>query len=205
LTAARGLQRSLRELLGADGLLTARRTARPFSQITPALSGRGSRRGAAALVAQVLQLLSLCHARRVAWCARGNTSYCGGATADESAALVLSLRRLNRIRSLEAGTTRSLRRPAACSRGCNARRRSGPLLPLSLGAEAAARSRNLSTNAAGERAALRMMRDLVLGLEWCWPTGAYCRAVALRKDKHRLRRALLFLGRKHPWSHHAAS
>ena len=99
----------------------------------------------------------------------GNTSYCGGATPDGSGAqLVLSLRRLDRIRSID---------PLNCSMvaeaGCilanvqQAAEAADRFFPLSLGAEGSCQiGGNLSTNAGGLNV-LRygMTRDLVLGLE----------------------------------------
>lgn len=54
-------------------------------------------------VEDVSALLALCNALRIAVVPQGgNTSYCGGATPDASGQqLVISLRRLNRIRSVE--------------------------------------------------------------------------------------------------------
>ncbi|HEV3240523.1 MAG TPA: FAD-binding protein, partial [Casimicrobiaceae bacterium] len=103
--AAADFSERLREILGADGLLTAAADCAPFL-IDHRRLYQGAALGVALprSVAQVAQLLSLCHAQRVGVVPHGgNTSYCGGATADESGRqLVLSLRRLNRIRNLDA-------------------------------------------------------------------------------------------------------
>ena len=102
---AAGFSAQVRELLGADAVLTAAADCAPFLT-----DHRRLYQGAALAVAlprsvaQVSQLLALCHAQRVGVVPHGgNTGYCGGATADESGRqLVLSLQRLNRIRSLDA-------------------------------------------------------------------------------------------------------
>src|SRR5882757_761205 len=55
-------------------------------------------------VDEVSRLLALCHRDDVAVVPHGgNTSYCGGATPDESGSqIVLSLQRLNRVRHVDA-------------------------------------------------------------------------------------------------------
>ncbi len=104
----------------------------------------------------------------------GNTSYCGGATPHPgNSEIVVSLRRMNRIRSVDAGERLDdrrgrLRAGRRCSRrpprptGC-CRCRSGSEGTCTLGGV-------ISTNAGGT-AVLRygMMRELVLGLEVVLP------------------------------------
>src|SRR5208283_3180440 len=121
-------------------------------------------------VDEVAQIMRICNRDELAVVPHGgNTSYCGGATPDESGCqIVLSMRRLNRIRQLdpanysmivEAGCTLAEAQAAAASQA--------RLFPLSLGSEGTAQiGGNLSTNAGGT-AVLRcgMMRGLVLGLE----------------------------------------
>src|SRR4051794_28479527 len=55
-------------------------------------------------VDEVARLLAWCHAHRVGVVPQGgNTGYCGGATPDDSGTqLLLGLRRLNRVRELDA-------------------------------------------------------------------------------------------------------
>jgi FAD/FMN-containing dehydrogenase len=151
-------------------------------------------------VAQVSQLLSLCHAQRVGVVPHGgNTSYCGGATADESGRqLVLSLRRLNRIRNLDAANY-SLIAEAGCvlAQVQRAADEADRYFPLSLGSEGSCQiGGNLSTNAGGV-SVLRygMMRDLVLGLEVVLADGRVLPALsALRKDNTGYDVRSLFLG-----------
>ncbi len=199
--AAADFSEALREILGADGLLTAAADCAPFLT-----DHRRLYQGAALAVAlprsvaQVSQLLSLCHARRVGVVPHGgNTSYCGGATADESGRqLVLSLRRLNRIRSLEAANY-SLVAEAGCvlAQVQRAADEADRCFPLSLGSEGSCQiGGNLSTNAGGV-SVLRygMMRDLVLGLEVVLADGRVLPGLsALRKDNTGYDVRSLFLG-----------
>jgi len=199
--AAADFGERLREILGADGLLTATADCAPFLT-----DHRRLFQGAALAVAlprsvtQVSQLLSLCDAQRVGVVPHGgNTGYCGGATADESGRqLVLSLRRLNRIRSLEAANY-SLIAEAGCvlAQVQRAADEADRYFPLSLGSEGSCQiGGNLSTNAGGV-SVLRygMMRDLVLGLEVVLADGRVLPALsALRKDNTGYDVRSLFLG-----------
>ena len=167
---------------------------------------RGLYRGATPLVLlprevdQVARILAICNRDELAVVPQGgNTSYCGGATPDESGGqIVLSMRRLNRIRHLdpanysmivEAGCTLAGAQDAAASRA--------RLFPLSLGSEGTAQiGGNLSTNAGGT-AVLRygMMRDLVLGLEVVMADGRVLSALkSLRKDNTGYDVKSLFVG-----------
>src|SRR5580700_8393705 len=121
-------------------------------------------------VDEVARILSICDREEVAVVPHGgNTSYCGGATPDEGGSqIVLSLRRLNRLRQIDA-VNYSMIIEAGCTlaEAQKAARDADRLFPLSLGSEGTAQiGGNLSTNAGGT-AVLRygMMRDLVLGLE----------------------------------------
>jgi FAD/FMN-containing dehydrogenase len=162
--------------------------------------------GSAALVLlprnvdEVARILRICNRDEVAVVPHGgNTSYCGGATPDETGAeIVLSLRRLNRVRQVdaadysmvvEAGCTLAEAQAAACD--------ADRLFPLSLGSEGTAQiGGNLSTNAGGT-AVLRygMMRDLVLGLEVVLADGRVLRGLkSLRKDNTGYDVKSLFVG-----------
>jgi FAD/FMN-containing dehydrogenase len=151
-------------------------------------------------VAEVAQILRICCREEVAVVPHGgNTGYCGGATPDEAGSqIVLSLRRLNRIRQIdpanysmviEAGCTLAAAQAAALE--------ADRLFPLSLGSEGTAQiGGNLSTNAGGT-AVLRygMMRDLVLGLEVVLPDGRVLEALKnLRKDNTGYDVKSLFIG-----------
>ncbi|MGO9512999.1 MAG: FAD-binding oxidoreductase [Steroidobacteraceae bacterium] len=151
-------------------------------------------------VDQVAGILAICNRDEVAVVPHGgNTSYCGAATPDESGSqIVLAMRRLNRIRQLdaanysmilEAGCTLAEAQAAASSQE--------RLFPLSLGSEGTAQiGGNLSTNAGGT-AVLRygMMRDLVLGLEVVLADGRVMSGLkSLRKDNTGYDVTSLFVG-----------
>lgn len=139
-------------------------------------------------VAHVVQILRICARESVAVVPHGgNTSYCGGATPDESGSqIVLCLRRLNRIRRIDAANY-SMILEAGCtlSEAQAAAREVDRLFPLSLGSEGTAQiGGNLSTNAGGT-AVLRYgtMRELCLGLEVVTPQGELWSGLrGLRKD-----------------------
>src|SRR5207248_1585486 len=129
----------------------------------------------------------------------GNTSYCGGGIPDDSGRqLVLSLKRLNRIRALDAGNY-SLVAEAGCilSQVQQAAEAAGRFFPLSIGSQGSCQiGGNLSTNAGGVNV-LRygMMRDLVLGLEVALPGGRVLEGLStLRKDNTGYDIKSLFLG-----------
>ena len=138
--------------------------------------------------AEVSQLLAFCNALRIGVVPQGgNTSYCGGATPDESGRqLVLSLRRLNTIRALQP-----LNESMVVEAGCiladvqRAAAAAGRYFPLSLGAEGSCQiGGNLSTNAGGVNVVrYGMARDLVLGLEVVLADGRVLANLGgLRKD-----------------------
>jgi FAD/FMN-containing dehydrogenase len=167
---------------------------------------RGLYRGATPLVLlprdsrDVCRILEICNRREAAVVPHGgNTSYCGAATPDESGTqIVLSLRRLNRIRRLEAADY-SMVVEAGCTlaEAQAAARTADRLFPLSLGSEGTAQiGGNLSTNAGGT-AVLRygMMRDLVLGLEVVLADGRIMSGLkSLRKDNTGYDVKSLFIG-----------
>jgi len=167
---------------------------------------RGLYRGATPLVLlprdsrDVCRILEICNRREAAVVPHGgNTSYCGAATPDESGSqIVLSLRRLNRIRRLEAADS-SMVVEAGCTlaEAQAAARTVDRLFPLSLGSEGTAQiGGNLSTNAGGT-AVLRygMMRDLVLGLEVVLADGRIMSGLkSLRKDNTGYDVKSLFIG-----------
>jgi FAD/FMN-containing dehydrogenase len=149
---------------------------------------------------QVAQIMRICHREEIAVVPHaGNTSYCGGATPDESGSqIVLSMRRLNRVRQLDAANY-SMIIEAGCTlaEAQAAARDAGRLFPLSLGSEGTAQiGGNLSTNAGGT-AVLRygMMRDLVLGLEVVLADGRVLAGLkSLRKDNTGYDVKSLFVG-----------
>jgi FAD/FMN-containing dehydrogenase len=117
----------------------------------------------------------------------GNTGLCGGATPDSTGdAVVLSLARLNQVRSVDTDNDTMV-----VEAGCilqsvqQAARDAGRLFPLSLAAEGSCTvGGNLATNAGGTQV-LRYgnARDLVLGLEVVTPEGDIWHGLrGLRKD-----------------------
>lgn len=136
----------------------------------------------------VSKLLAFCNDHGIAVVPQGgNTGYCGGATPDESGRqLLLSLRRLDRIRQVDADNF-CLVAEAGCTlqRVQEAAEAAGRLFPLSLGSEGSCQiGGNLGTNAGGT-AVLRygMMRELVFGLEVVLADGSVLSSLSpLRKD-----------------------
>ncbi len=191
----------LKAAVGAGGWLDAAADVAPY-----VVDFRRQYHGATPLVlmpddtAQVCAILRICsrHATAVVP-SGGNTGYCGAATPDDSnSQIVLALRRMNRVRSLDA-----LDYSIVVEAGCtllevqNAAAAAGRLFPLSLGSEGTAQiGGNLSTNAGGT-AVLRygMMRDLVLGLEVVLADGRVVAGLkSLRKDNTGYDVKSLFIG-----------
>jgi FAD/FMN-containing dehydrogenase len=179
----------LAERLGPRGF------TRAGSDMEPWLTDwRGRYRGnAAALLSpvsaeEVQAIVAACAEEGVALVPQGgNTSMVAGAIPDASGdALLLSLRRMNRIRSVsiednvlvaEAGVILAAVHEAAAAVG----RR----FPLSLGAKGSATVGGLVSTNAGGTQVLRFgpMRSLVLGLEAVFPDGSLVNGLsALRKD-----------------------
>ncbi|HEY6515296.1 MAG TPA: FAD-binding oxidoreductase [Steroidobacteraceae bacterium] len=151
-------------------------------------------------VAAVTELLAYCNEHHIGVVPQGgNTSYCGGATPDESGRqIVVSLSRLSRIRHLDP-----LNYSVVAEAGCvladlqRAADEAQRLFPLSLGSEGSCQlGGNLATNAGGVHV-LRygMMRDLVLGLEVALADGRLLSSLGtLRKDNTGYDIKSLFLG-----------
>jgi len=192
---------ALKELLGAGGFLDSAEDRAPFE-----VDFRGIHRGRTPLVAlpqstaQVSELLGYCAGRGIGIVPQGgNTSYCGGATPraghDE---IVLSLRRMNRIRSLDASGD-SIAAEAGCVLATlqDAAATAGRLLPMSLGSEGSCTLGGIISTNAGGTAVLRygMMRELVLGLEVVLADGRVLdQLTGLRKDNTGYDVKQLFIG-----------
>jgi FAD/FMN-containing dehydrogenase len=192
---------ALRSSLGPAGIVEA------APDIAPYLADfRKQYGGASPLVMlpagtdEVSRILAICHAHGVGVVPHGgNTSYCGGATPDESGSqVVLALKRMNRIRAIEPDDF-----AISVEAGCvladvqAAAERADRHFPLSLGSEGTCQiGGNLSTNAGGT-AVLRfgMMRDLVLGVEVVLADGRVLDALnSLRKDNTGYDLKQLFIG-----------
>ena len=150
--------------------------------------------------AQVAAAVKLCAAHGVPIVPQGgNTGMCGGATPDASGAqVVLSLSRLNRVRSIDP-----LNNTLTVEAGCVLQTiqalaaEHDRLFPLSLGAEGSCQiGGNIATNAGGVQV-LRYgnTRDLVLGLEVVLADGQVLNLLrALRKDNTGYDLKHLFIG-----------
>jgi FAD/FMN-containing dehydrogenase len=192
---------ALRKLLGAGGFLDDAADRAPFET-----DFRGIHRGRTPLVAlpastaQVAALVRFCAARRIGLVPQGgNTSYCGGATPRPGGRdVVVSLRRMDRIRSVDA-VNDSLTADAGCvlAKLRDAADGAGRLLPMSLGSEGSCTLGGIVSTNAGGTAVLRygMMRELVLGLEVVLPDGRVLDQLkALRKDNTGYDVKQLFIG-----------
>jgi len=167
---------------------------------------RGRYRGATPLLVrpasteQVARVLALCHRHRVPVVPQGgNTSLVGASVPHATGAeIVLSLARMNRIRSLDP-----LNYALIAEAGCvladlqRAAEDADRLFPLSLGAEGSCQiGGNLSTNAGGVQV-LRYgsARDLALGLEVVLPDGRVLDELStLRKNNTGYDLKQLFIG-----------
>lgn len=150
--------------------------------------------------AEVAAVMAWCTAHRVPVVPQGgNTGLCGGATPDASGqAIVLSLGRLNSIRSIDTDNDTMV-----VEAGCilqniqQAAKEVDRLFPLSLAAEGSCTiGGNLATNAGGTQV-LRYgnARDLVLGLEVVLPDGQVMQGLrGLRKDNTGYDLRNLFIG-----------
>ena len=117
----------------------------------------------------------------------GNTSMVGGATPPaDGAALILSMRRMNRLRSLDAGAGLAVAEAGMILSDLHdAATRAGWRFPLSLGAKGSATIGGLVSTNAGGTQVLRFgtMRSLVAGIEAVLPDGTIYRGLAaLKKD-----------------------
>ncbi|MFO1502275.1 MAG: FAD-binding oxidoreductase [Steroidobacteraceae bacterium] len=179
----------LRRLLGPDALTTAPDDLAPLLQDHRHLfQGRALALALPDSSHAVASLIAFCNRHRIAVVPQGgNTGYCGGATPDaQGKALLLSMRRMNRIRAVDAEDF-ALVAEAGCTLAQvqAAAEAAGRYFPLSLGSEGTCQiGGNLATNAGGT-AVLRygMMRELTLGIEAVLADGSlFSQLSPLRKD-----------------------
>ena len=191
--------RELGLIIGASRVLVAADDVAPFCT-----DWRGRYSGNALCVAlpgsteEVAAVVRACVAAGVAVVPQGgNTGLCGGAT-PTGGEVVVSLRRLNRIRAVDADNN-SITVEAGCTLHAvqEAAREADRLFPLSLAAEGSATiGGNLSTNAGGVQV-LRYgnARELTLGLEVVLADGRIWNGLrALRKDNTGYDLKHLFIG-----------
>jgi FAD/FMN-containing dehydrogenase len=139
---------------------------------------------------EVAEIVALCAEDGVPLVPQGgNTGMVGGATPDASgASLLLSLRRMNRIRSIDAAAGL-----AVCEAGVilatlqEAALAVGRRFPLTLGAKGSATIGGLVSTNAGGTQVLRFgtMRALVLGIEAVLPDGSLFDGLAVLKKDNR--------------------
>jgi FAD/FMN-containing dehydrogenase len=191
----------LKQLLGPTGFLESAPDRAPFE-----VDFRGIHRGQTPLVAlpastgQVAELVRYCARQHIGIVPQGgNTSYCGGATPRAgNSEIVLSLRRLNRVRAVDASND-SLTAEAGCVLAAlqDAALSANRLLPMSLGSEGSCTLGGIISTNAGGTTVLRygMMRALVLGLEVVLPDGRVLDQLqGLRKDNTGYDVKQLFIG-----------
>jgi FAD/FMN-containing dehydrogenase len=191
----------IRRVLGPAGCLTDPDLVAPFL-----VDFRGLYRGATPLVArpastaETSELVAICHELGVGVVPHGgNTSYCGGATPGaDGTEIVLSLARMNRIRTVDAPNfTITVEAGCVLADVQSAAEAADRFFPLSLGSEGSCQvGGNLSTNAGGLNALhYGVARDLVLGLEVVLPDGRVLDGLtSLRKDNTGYDLRDLFIG-----------
>src|SRR5579862_8078294 len=148
--------------------------------------------------AEVAAICKLASAHRIALVPQGgNTGLVGGQTPHHGE-VVISLRRLDRIREIDpASNTMTCEAGVVLQIAQQRAAEADRLFPLSLGAEGSATiGGNLSTNAGGTAAlAYGVARDLVLGLEVVLADGRVLRALnKLKKDNTGYDLKDLFIG-----------
>ena len=186
---SRQLLDKLADLLGPKGY------SAEAEELTPWLADwRGRYHGnAAAMLSpasreEVMEIVALCASEGVSLVPQGgNTSMVGGATPPaEGEALLLSLRRMNRIRSLDPDANLAI-----CEAGViladlhSAALGLGRRFPLTLGSKGSATIGGLASTNAGGTQVLRFgtMRGLVRGIEAVLPDGSLFNGLSpLKKD-----------------------
>ncbi|MBA4047311.1 MAG: hydroxyacid dehydrogenase [Sphingomonas sp.] len=154
--------------------------------------GRYQGRSAAILspasTAEVAEMVAMAHAAGVALVPQGgNTSMVGGATPpDDGSALILSTRRLNRVRTVDAAASLAVAEAGVILADLHeAALGVGRRFPLTLGARGSATVGGLVSTNAGGTQVLRFgtMRALVAGIEAVLPDGSvHDGLAALKKD-----------------------
>jgi len=179
----------LAEILGTKGFLRDRATIEPWlTDWRGRYHGDSAALLAPATVDEVAAIVRLAAEARVGIVPQGgNTGTVGGATPPpDGSALLLSLRRLNRIRSLSAEDNAVVAEAGVILADLHAAAHGiGRRFPLSLGAKGSATVGGLVSTNAGGTQVLRFgpIRSLMLGIEAVLPDGSLFAGLAtLRKD-----------------------
>ncbi len=191
----------LRAIVGEANTLTDHADTAPYLREwrdlyqgrTPAVLRPGT-------VEEVAAILAYANQNRIAIVPQGgNTGLVGGQIPQENAEeVVVSLARLNRIRTLDAeGFTMTVEAGTVLEKIHEAAAAADRIFPLTLGSQGSCQiGGNLSTNAGGTAVlAYGNTRDLVLGLEVVLPTGEVWDGLrALRKDNTGYDLKQIFIG-----------
>jgi FAD/FMN-containing dehydrogenase len=195
------LVEQLQDTVGAAHVLTDATAAAPYlTDWRKRYTGRAQAIVRPATVEEVAAIVKACASTGTPVVPQGgNTGLVGGATPDDSGrAIVLSLGRMNRLRSIDPlNNTLTVEAGCPLQRVQEAASEAGRLFPLSLAAEGTATiGGNLSTNAGGTQV-LRYgnARELTLGLEVVLPSGEIWHGLrGLRKDNTGYDLRDLFIG-----------
>ena len=191
----------LRDIAGSSHVLTAPADIAPYlTDWRGRFTGRAQAVVLPSSAGEVAAIVAMCAEMRIPVVPQGgNTGLAGGATPDVSGnAIVLSLKRLNRVRDVDA-----INGTMTVEAGCvlhdvqQAAYNSNRLFPLSLAAEGTATiGGNLSTNAGGTQVLqYGNARELALGLEVVLPSGELWNGLrGLRKDNTGYDLRDLFIG-----------
>ncbi len=178
----------LQQIIGANQVLTGDDASPYCTDWRERYSGKALAVARPGSTQELAAVVRLCANNNVPIIAQGgNTGLCGGATPDDSGtALIISLQRLNKIRSIDTdNNTMEVEAGCILQSVQQAAKDAGRLFPLSLAAEGSCTiGGNLATNAGGTQV-LRYgnMRELTLGLEVVTAQGDIWHGLrGLRKD-----------------------
>lgn len=177
----------LQEIVGADHVLTGDVAASYLTDWRGRYTGEALAVVRPADTEQVAAVVRWCAANRIAIVPQGgNTGLCGGATPSVQPSILLSLQRLNAIRSIDTDNdTMVVEAGCILQQVQEAAAENNRLFPLSLAAEGSCTiGGNLAANAGGTQV-LRYgnARDLCLGVEVVTADGQIMHGLrALRKD-----------------------
>lgn len=191
----------LKTIVGEDGLITDAVALEPHCrEWRGVVFGKAAMLVAPSTSAEVAEVVRICAEKKVGIVAQGgNTGMCGGAVPDDSGSqIILSLARMNRIRSIDV-ENESIEVEAGCilQDVQAAAKTVGRFFPLSLGAEGSCQiGGNLATNAGGINV-LRYgtARAQVLGMEVVLADGTILDGLrSIRKDTAGYDLKQLFVG-----------